>query len=107
MTYATCTSTCQGLGYKYAGAEYSSECFCSNTLAYNATSTQCSMPCSGANAYNCGGPDALTAVSARNFLSVSFAPSSADPKLPAVRLQRTFRVKEGHRGLEAYFVSEP
>lgn len=79
MTNALCISKCQSLNYKYAGSEYSvrtsrlsafkcltpfrqAECYCSNTLTYNAVSKQCSMPCSGAPGVNCGGPNALTAV---------------------------------------------
>lgn len=64
MTLEKCTTFCQKGGFAFAGLEYSSECYCGNTLANGATlsafSTQCNMPCSGNAGQTCGGPNAIT-----------------------------------------------
>lgn len=63
MTIDQCTDACKDAGFKYAGAEHGSECFCGNTLdngaSVDVTTDQCWMPCPGAPHSRCGGPDAL------------------------------------------------
>lgn len=54
-----CQTQCGSLGYKYAGLEYSQECWCSNSLnsiisRMSATAGSCSMPCTGSSS-TCGG----------------------------------------------------
>lgn len=60
MTEQACAIFCDTAGFKYAGVEYSQECFCSNTLtAAVATEASCSMTCSGDPDQLCGGPNRL------------------------------------------------
>ncbi|WWD22596.1 hypothetical protein CI109_107089 [Kwoniella shandongensis] len=64
MTIESCTTFCAAGGFKYAGVEYSTECFCGNSLvngaAVDLVSTQCNMPCGGNSKAICGGPNAIT-----------------------------------------------
>jgi hypothetical protein len=60
MTVEKCISICADKGSKYAGVEYSSQCFCGNNVApdrlpTNGTIGDCTMPCSGAPNELCGG----------------------------------------------------
>lgn len=58
MTAESCISFCETRGFAYAGVEYSSECFCGNTLAPAAAqvaASACNMPCSGDALQPCGG----------------------------------------------------
>ncbi|WWC90941.1 uncharacterized protein L201_005879 [Kwoniella dendrophila CBS 6074] len=64
MTLEKCTSFCADKGFAFAGLEYSSECYCGNSLVNGATlgafSTQCNMPCSGNAKQICGGPNGIS-----------------------------------------------
>ncbi|KAK8172020.1 WSC domain-containing protein [Phyllosticta citrichinensis] len=54
-TPALCASACRAAGYQFAGTQYSSECWCGNTLpATNTSLSDCSMTCSGDSAQKCG-----------------------------------------------------
>jgi hypothetical protein len=56
-----CASTCQSLGYKYAGTEYGRECWCANAApTTSAKSTDCNMACSGDNTQSCGAGNRLS-----------------------------------------------
>ena len=63
MTQELCISACNGKGMKYAGVEYSRECYCSNELGLVATGGKgapasegdCSMICAGSDSELCGG----------------------------------------------------
>ncbi|TRX97068.1 hypothetical protein FHL15_001862 [Xylaria flabelliformis] len=61
MTVEKCISACVGKGYKYAGLEYRSQCFCGNSvpqdrMPVNGTiGGDCSMPCAGDSNELCGG----------------------------------------------------
>ena len=59
MTVQKCATFCSG--YKYMGVEYSSECFCANTIGAGAApaSSGCNMACSGDATALCGGPSRL------------------------------------------------
>ena len=59
MTVAMCAAFCSS--YNYMGVEYSSECYCANTLSAGAvlTNSGCSMTCSGDANSLCGGPNRL------------------------------------------------
>ncbi|KAK9893605.1 WSC-domain-containing protein [Cystobasidium minutum MCA 4210] len=61
MTHSTCLAACQAKNMTIGGVEYGRECWCSNNMATNATSSKCSMACAGDANSICGGPDALTA----------------------------------------------
>ena len=58
LTDESCVSTCIGLGYSVAGMEYSTQCFCGNTIIQGGTlanaDTECNMACSGNAAEMCG-----------------------------------------------------
>ncbi|KAA8569468.1 hypothetical protein EYC84_001099 [Monilinia fructicola] len=62
MTDETCISYCTSKDLNYAGTEYSSECYCGNSLATGAKpapASDCSMKCSGNSSEWCGGPNRL------------------------------------------------
>ncbi|KAL2165179.1 hypothetical protein VTH06DRAFT_475 [Thermothelomyces fergusii] len=57
MTNAACTSYCASKGFRYAGTEFSVECFCGNILASGTeklADSECNMPCSGDAGEPCG-----------------------------------------------------
>jgi hypothetical protein len=62
-TPATCAAICYGQGYKLAGVEYGSECYCGNYFNL-AVPTQlpvsdCSYACPNSPGVTCGGPFAV------------------------------------------------
>lgn len=78
MTVALCTSACKSNGFKYAGVEYASECYCGNSFANGGGpasdgSSGCSMTCAGNATEYCGGPNRLNVYQA----GVSAATSAA------------------------------
>jgi hypothetical protein len=61
MTAEICASFCTG--FNYMATEYSSECYCGNTLLGGSivvTDGRCSMTCSGNTGTICGGPNGLS-----------------------------------------------
>ena len=64
LTLELCATTCEGLGYSIAGAEYHTQCFCGNHVingGERATNqNQCSTPCAGDSSQMCGGPDRMS-----------------------------------------------
>ena len=82
MTIQKCATFCAG--YKYMGVEYSSECYCANTIGAGAvlTTSGCSMTCSGDANTLCGGPNRLsfysnTGTSTSSLTSTSSGTSSS------------------------------
>ncbi|KAL9044249.1 MAG: hypothetical protein Q9214_002599 [Letrouitia sp. 1 TL-2023] len=72
MTVEQCATFCNG--YTYMGVEYSSECYCDNTIAAGSvlvTDGGCSMTCGGNQKELCGGPNRL------NFYKKSGSSSSS------------------------------
>lgn len=66
MTVENCVAYCGGKGFKLAGTEYSSECFCGNTIVNGgslASEWECSMRCSGDQGTWCGGSSRLSVYS--------------------------------------------
>lgn len=64
MTIELCLAACRSAGYKIAGVEYASQCYCGNAFANGGGpapdgNAQCNMPCNGNPAQICGGPDRL------------------------------------------------
>ncbi|KAK6383381.1 hypothetical protein LTS17_002673 [Exophiala oligosperma] len=63
MTQERCVGVCAGLGYTFAGVEYSRECYCSGTLGVVANGGKasqvgegdCNMICAGDKSEVCGG----------------------------------------------------
>lgn len=63
MNNQACIAFCANAGYVYAGTEYSSECFCGNTIASAAAKvadTVCNMACSGNSTQPCGAGSRLS-----------------------------------------------
>jgi hypothetical protein len=63
MTVENCVASCQARGYRKAGVEYGSECYCGNTLANASTPAPISdceaMFCTGNLTEFCAGPKRL------------------------------------------------
>ncbi|KIY43224.1 copper radical oxidase [Fistulina hepatica ATCC 64428] len=61
MTVENCIDYCDTQDYIYAGVEYSQECYCGNYIENSATATSsgCSMACSGNPSELCGGGSRL------------------------------------------------
>lgn len=60
-TPAQCALACRKLGYKYAGTEYSAECWCGNYLpSIPADASQCSTKCAGDSTQYCGAGNRLS-----------------------------------------------
>ncbi len=62
MTNAFCMAQCTARGYKYAGTEWSRECWCANAFAATrqpattvASLAKCNYKCTGDQSQNCGG----------------------------------------------------
>ena len=76
MTNVACQTYCTSLGFAYSGTEYSSECYCGNTLPTVASSS-CNMACSASGSTEiCGGPNALS-VSTNTALVASNAAAAS------------------------------
>lgn len=62
MTTDMCLEFCYSKGYKYAGTEWSKECYCDNDFRNGGIpeETGCDMPCSGASDETCGGGNRLS-----------------------------------------------
>ncbi|BFZ57703.1 hypothetical protein PYCC9005_004756 [Savitreella phatthalungensis] len=60
-TVEHCNVFCSDRGYTYAGTEFSSECYCGNTLPEPADDqSQCNFPCGGDSSEVCGGDNKLS-----------------------------------------------
>ncbi|PWW75224.1 WSC-domain-containing protein [Tuber magnatum] len=80
MTVQSCVSFCQSGGYKYAGIEYSTECFCGSviaTTAKTAPASECNMLCGGDKFAYCGGPGRLNVYGNVNGINSSTTSTSA------------------------------
>lgn len=83
-TVESCINTCVAAGYTVAGLEYSSQCFCDNSLhngAAPADSSKCNMPCAGNANEMCGAGDILSVYNIGN-LTVYQPPASQSTNLP-------------------------
>ncbi|KAK0673252.1 WSC domain-containing protein [Cercophora samala] len=63
MTVEKCWDFCAKGTYKFAGLEYSRECWCSqtlSTLANKLADKECDLPCDGNTTQSCGGSLKLT-----------------------------------------------
>lgn len=60
ITVELCLDACHKKGYKYAGLEYSQECWCgTSSPPQAATDGRCDMPCKGNSLEYCGGGNGL------------------------------------------------
>ena len=55
MTVEKCVTSCALKGFKFAGTQYGSQCFCGMTYGKYGTSNACSMHCAGNPDEICGG----------------------------------------------------
>ncbi|KAK3940029.1 WSC domain-containing protein, partial [Diplogelasinospora grovesii] len=62
MTSERCITFCQAQGFRLAGVEYGSQCFCGNVLldSWLLGDSICDSPCSGDSTESCGGNWALS-----------------------------------------------
>ena len=65
MTVETCVKMCSGAGYSIAGLEYSSQCFCGNSMPASASPTpgvvgDCNAACAGNSNQVCGDASRLS-----------------------------------------------
>jgi hypothetical protein len=61
MTVEKCLDACYTAGFRYAGLEWSQECFCGQALPpRQATDGRCEMVCKGNSMEYCGGGNGLT-----------------------------------------------
>ena len=78
MTLDRCQSFCAAKNLPLWGTEYSTECYCGQTLptnlAISTLNTTCSMPCSGNSSQTCGSPSLLTL-----FNNTAIAPPPPTP----------------------------
>lgn len=75
MDVEGCEAGCLSAGYRFAGVEYSGECWCDSKLLNDPSSATagCTMTCNGAPEETCGGPNRL------NVYSYSGSITSAPP----------------------------
>jgi hypothetical protein len=100
MTTTFCQSFCLSASYPLAGMEYASECYCGSSLVSNATSSACTMSCSGNSSQICGGPSALSLYSYTGYI----APLQTTPQIGSYLYQGcwTDNVQGSGRSLKAY-----
>ena len=64
MTIETCQTFCSSKGWRFAGLEYSTQCFCGSDFPLNLGGQNCNMPCPGNSPTGtqqiCGGPNLLS-----------------------------------------------
>ncbi|KFY46133.1 hypothetical protein V494_00591 [Pseudogymnoascus sp. VKM F-4513 (FW-928)] len=62
MTPKLCSDACAAKGYRLAGIEFGSECYCDTAVrnGHALTSSGCTMACPGASGIMCGGSDRLS-----------------------------------------------
>ena len=65
MTVESCVLSCAANGYRVAGMEYASECYCGNQIVSGgkqdtANPNGCNMNCAGNNQEICGGPSRMS-----------------------------------------------
>lgn len=80
MTVGICVNFCKDKGFRYAGIEYSTECYCGPSIAVTAAKApdaDCSMLCGGDAFAYCGGPGRLNVYAGP--ISNSTSSSSSTP----------------------------
>jgi hypothetical protein len=55
MTTQLCISTCREKGFRHAGTQYASYCFCGNKFGSSGTADNCNAKCTGNRDETCGG----------------------------------------------------
>ncbi|KAL0952803.1 hypothetical protein HGRIS_007028 [Hohenbuehelia grisea] len=63
VTIPACAAACGSFGFKFAGLEYTDECWCGNAVGNGhkpAPEAECNMACQGNKDQRCGGPDRIS-----------------------------------------------
>ena len=85
LTVESCVQTCISQGKHIAGMEYSTQCFCGESIINGgklaSDDSQCAMTCGGNSSEVCGGPDRMSIYAVGNFSSYS-APTAVNTSLP-------------------------
>ena len=85
LTVESCVNTCIAAGYKVAGMEYSTQCFCGNAIvnggALSPDESTCSNNCGGNANEKCGGPNRMS-IYANGALVSQRKPAAQDTDLP-------------------------
>ncbi|KAH8649429.1 hypothetical protein BGZ60DRAFT_499074 [Tricladium varicosporioides] len=87
MTIEKCASLCTS--FTYFGVEYSTECFCGNTLSFgsfNTTDGRCNMLCAGNANEFCGGPNGLTLYQFKSQTTSSVLSSTSSTSLQSTNI---------------------
>jgi hypothetical protein len=69
MTISTCQSFCLASDHPFAGLEYAFQCFCSNFLASNTSSTACTIACASNASQICGSGFVLSLYAYTGFIA--------------------------------------
>lgn len=85
LTVESCVKTCLASGYKVAGMEYSTQCFCGNAIvnggALSPDESTCSNKCAGDARETCGGPNRMSIYS-NGTLTFQAKPAVQETGLP-------------------------
>ncbi|KAI9812048.1 MAG: hypothetical protein M1827_004941 [Pycnora praestabilis] len=85
LTIESCVSTCVGLGYSVAGMEYSTQCYCGNSIINEGVlatlDTDCNTECGGNANEECGGSNRMS-IYAIGTLTVTEPPAAQNSSLP-------------------------
>lgn len=83
MTPAGCSNLCSSKGFKYAGVQYGSQCFCGMNYGSFGKASNCDYQCTGDSSKRCGGFWANSVYSAgSNQASKSTSKSTSSTALP-------------------------
>lgn len=69
MTVELCSELCSKRGYRYAGVQFSSWCFCGNRYGTFGKANNCNMKCSGNSSEICGGSWANSVYKAKKYVT--------------------------------------
>jgi len=85
MTIESCSQACLQAGFAIAGMEYTSQCFCGNTVidagALAEQDSECAMPCGGNSDQICGGPNRMSLYSGSAVIVLG-VPATQNTSLP-------------------------
>ncbi|KAJ7058518.1 galactose oxidase [Mycena amicta] len=85
LTIESCVSTCRGLGFSVAAAEFSTQCFCGNELIAGATpapDTDCNMGCGGNTTEACGAGNRMSTYATSTNVTILPVPTPQNSSIP-------------------------
>jgi len=87
LTPAVCANFCASRGFKFAGVEWYTECYCGDSLVNGAStdlvSGQCNRACGGDATQTCGGANAIQLYYNPNVVAASPSPSPSVAPSPS------------------------